>query len=89
MATKKAKPKKASSAAKSKRKSKVFSVSLSPDELLLVDSRVEAIRRNSGLKFSRNEYMRKVALAANVYFGHLEKDPALQPDFQEIFRHIN
>lgn len=85
--TKKAKPGKASSAAKSTRKSHVFSVSMSPDEVNSVDARVSAISRKSGLKFSRNEYMRKAALAADAYFRALESGDET-PDFQQIFTSV-
>lgn len=65
-------------------KDKVFSVSMSTQEVIDVDTFVEELIKESGFKISRNEIIRRATLAHIKYV----KDKKKTKDYMEVFKGV-
>lgn len=70
-----------------KRKDKVFSVSVTKDELQELTEIVKQLEKETGFRISRNQFVRKSALAVCSYMKMIQNDE--EPDVMELFRAIN
>jgi len=66
---------------KSRRKTELFSVSFRAEDLAELEEYLKDMKRQTGLELSRNELIRRAALA-HVRFKKVDADP----DYDEAFK---
>ena len=68
---------------KTKRKTKLFSVSFREEDLPELQKHLDNIKAETGMSMSRNELIRRSVLA------HIRFTAQPESDYREIFKHVN